>query len=137
MGSSLGTHQRLTRSQQFRRLAQKDSVHDLQEGTTPQLAHRGEILQSAEQLAEIIDRDVLARFRETELRAAVTEAVHHLPERVRAVAVLYYLEMWTIKEIAKELGLAVAPSRQGSVKFGHSYARNLGLKKLREENYGA
>ncbi len=84
----------------------------------------GEILQSAEQLAETIDRDVLARFRETELRAAVTEAVHHLPEKVRAVAVLYYLEMWTIKEIATELGLAV-----GTVKTKLSQIRAL----LREE----
>ena len=67
---------------------------------------------------------MLARFRETELRAAVTEAVHHLPERVRAVAVLYYLEMWTIKEIAKELGLAV-----GTVKTRLSQIRAL----LREE----
>ena len=85
---------------------------------------RGEILQSAEQLAETIDRDVLARFREMELRAAVTEAVHDLPERVRAVAVLYYLEMWTIKEIAKELDLAV-----GTVKTRLSQIRAL----LREE----
>ena len=85
---------------------------------------RGEILQSAEQLAETIDRDVLARFRETELRAAVTEAVQDLPEKVRAVAVLYYLEMWTIKEIATELGLAV-----GTVKTRLSQIRAL----LREE----
>ena len=85
---------------------------------------RGEILQSAEQLAETIDRDVLARFRETELRAAVAEAVHDLPEKVRAVAVLYYLEMWTIKEIATELGLAV-----GTVKTRLSQIRTL----LREE----
>ena len=85
---------------------------------------RDEILQSAEQLAETIDRDVLARFRETELRAAVTEAVHDLPERVQAVAVLYYLEMWTIKEIATELGLAV-----GTVKTRLSQIRAL----LREE----
>ena len=85
---------------------------------------RGEILQSAEQLAETIDRDVLARFRETELRATVTEAVHHLPERVRAVAVLYYLELWTINEIAEELGLAA-----GTVKTRLSQIRTL----LREE----
>ena len=84
----------------------------------------GEILQSAEQLAETIDRDVLARFRETELRAAVAEAVRDLPERVRAVAVLYYLEVWTIKEIATELGLAV-----GTVKTRLSQIRAL----LREE----
>ena len=68
--------------------------------------NRDEILQSAEKLAETIDRDVLARTREMELRTAVTEAVHHLPERVRAVAVLYYLELWTVNEIAEELGLA-------------------------------
>ena len=42
-----------------------------------------------------------------ELRAAATEAVYHLPEKVRSVAVLYYLEMWTIKEIAEELSLAI------------------------------
>ena len=47
---------------------------------------RGEILQSAEQLAETIDRDVLAHFRETELRSAVTEAVHDLPEKVRRLS---------------------------------------------------
>ena len=56
--------------------------------------------------------------------AAVTEAVHDLPERVQAVAVLYYLEMWTIKEIATELGLAV-----GTVKTRLSQIRAL----LREE----
>ena len=85
---------------------------------------RGEILQSAEQLAETIDRDVLARFREMELRAAVTEAVHHLPEKVRTVAVLYYLEMWTVKEIATELNMAV-----GTVKTRLSQIR----AHLREE----
>jgi len=84
----------------------------------------GEILQSAEQLAQTIDRDVLARFRETELRSAVAEAVHHLPEKVRTVAVLYYLEMWTIKEIATEIGLTV-----GTVKTRLSQIRVL----LREE----
>ena len=67
----------------------------------------GEILQTAEKLAETIDREALVRFREMELRTAVTEAVHHLPDRVRSVAVLYYLEMWTVKEIAEELNLAV------------------------------
>ena len=84
-------------------------------------SHRNsEILQSAEKLAETIDRDVLARFREMELRTAVTEAVHHLPEKVRTVAVLYYLELWTVKEIAAELGLAV-----GTVKTRLSQIRAL------------
>ncbi|MXZ01616.1 DNA polymerase III subunit alpha [Candidatus Poribacteria bacterium] len=84
----------------------------------------GEILQSAEKLAETIDRDVLAHTREIELRTAVTEAVYHLPERVRAVAVLYYLELWTVNEIAEELGLAA-----GTVKTRLRQIRAL----LREE----
>ena len=74
---------------------------------TPKSHTGGEILQGTEKLAETIDRDVIAHFREAELRSAVTEAVHHLPEAVRSVAVLYYLELWTIKEIADELNLAV------------------------------
>ena len=68
---------------------------------------RSEILQGTDQLAETMDQDALARFRETELRWAVREAVYHLPEKVRSVAVLYYLEMSTVKEIAAELNLAV------------------------------
>ncbi len=68
---------------------------------------RSEILQGADQLAETMDQDALARFRETELRWAVREAVYHLPEKIRSVAVLYYLEMSTVKEIAEELDLAV------------------------------
>ena len=66
-----------------------------------------EILQTEEKLAETIDQDALVSFREMELQAAVREAVHHLPEKVRPIAVLYYLESWTVKEIAAELSLAV------------------------------
>ena len=68
---------------------------------------RGEILQSTDQLAETMDQDALVRFREAELRSTVREAVHHLPEKVRSVAVLYYLEMSPVKEISEELNLAV------------------------------
>ena len=67
----------------------------------------GEILQGTDQLAKTMDQDAFARFRETELQEDVTEAVHHLPEKVRSVAVSYYLEMSTVKEIAEELNLAV------------------------------
>ena len=67
----------------------------------------GEILQSTDQLAKTMDQDAFARFRETELQEDMTESVHHLPEKVRSVAVLYYLEMSTVKEIAKALNLAV------------------------------
>ncbi len=91
---------------------------------TPKSHTGGEILQSTEKLAETIDRDVIAHFREAELRAEVTAAVHHLPEKVRTVAVRYYLEMWTVKEIAEELDLAV-----GTVKTRLRDIRTL----LREE----
>lgn len=74
---------------------------------TPKPRTRDEILQSTDQLAKTMDQDALARFRETELRSDVREAVYHLPEKVRSIAVLYYLEMSTIKEIAEELNLAV------------------------------
>ena len=58
-------------------------------------------------LTDYIDRDAVVRFRETELREDVREAVHHLPDKVRPVAVLYYLKSWSIKEIHAELGLAI------------------------------
>ncbi len=58
-------------------------------------------------LTDYIDQDAVARFRETEFRETVREAVYHLPDKVRRVAVLYYLEMWSIKEIHAELGLAI------------------------------
>ena len=58
-------------------------------------------------LTDRIDQDAVARFRETERYDAIREAVHHLPDKVRRVAVLYYLELWSVKEIHAELGLAI------------------------------
>ena len=58
-------------------------------------------------LTDQIDQDAVARFWETELHDAVREAVHHLPDKVRRVAVLYYLESWSVNEIHAELGLAI------------------------------
>ncbi len=58
-------------------------------------------------LTDHIDQDAVARFWETELHDAVREAVHHLPDKVRSVAVLYYLELWSVNEIHAELGLAI------------------------------
>ena len=68
---------------------------------------RSEIPSSYADLTHRIDQDAMARFRETELLEGVKEAVHHLPDKVRSVAVLYYLELWSIKEIHAELGLAI------------------------------
>ena len=58
-------------------------------------------------LTDRIDRDAVARFREAELFEDVREAVRCLPDKVRRVAVLYYLELWSVKEIHTELGLAI------------------------------
>ena len=58
-------------------------------------------------LTDRIDQDAVARFRETERYDAIREAVHHLPDKVHRVAVLYYLESWSVKEIHAELGLAI------------------------------
>lgn len=58
-------------------------------------------------LTERIDQDAVARFRERERYDYVREVVHHLPDKVRRVAVLYYLELWSVNEIHAELGLAI------------------------------
>ena len=68
---------------------------------------RSETPQSYADLTDQIDQDAVARFRDTELREDIREAVQHLPDKVRSVAVLYYLELWSIKEIHVELGLAI------------------------------
>ena len=68
---------------------------------------KDEIPYSYADLTDQIDRDAVARFWETELHDAVREAVHHLPDKVRRVAVLYYLELWSVNEIHAELGLAI------------------------------
>ena len=58
-------------------------------------------------LTDYIDQSAVAHFRETELYDDVREAVYHLPDKVRRVAVLYYLELWHIGEIHAELGIAI------------------------------
>ena len=75
-------------------------------------------------LADHIDQDAVARFRDIELREAVREAVHHLPYKMRSVAVLYYLESWSVNEIHAELGLAI-----GTIKTKLRQTR----ERLREE----
>ena len=68
---------------------------------------RHEIPHTYAVLVEHIDRNATARYRETQLIAEVKEAVHHLPQKVRPVAELHYLESWNIKEIAEALDLPI------------------------------
>ena len=88
-------------------------------------SHRhSEIILSYEDLAFQIDREAEQRFQDVRLRSDAREAVHNLPQRVRSVAILYYLELWNVKEIAEELNLAI-----GTVKTKLSEIRCL----LRQE----
>ena len=74
---------------------------------TPTRHASGEIPSSYADLTHRIDQDAVGYFREIERLEDAKEAVHHLPDKVRRVAVLYYLESWSIKEIHAELGLAI------------------------------
>ena len=85
---------------------------------------RHEIPHTHAVLVEHIDQNATARYRETQLIAEVKEVVHHLPEKVRAVAELYYLESWHMKEISEALDLPI-----GTVKTRLRETRAL----LREE----
>ncbi len=101
-----------------------------------------EILCSLEELTKHIERDSLARFRQSELREVVTEAVHHLPDNVRKVAELYYLELWSVKEIHAELGLATGTIKTKlrqtrellRIEFGVNIERGTTMSSKREES---
>ncbi len=84
-----------------------------------------EISASYADLTDYIDQGAVARFRETELYEEVREAIHHLPDKMRRVAVLYYLELWNINEIHAELGLAI-----GTIKTKLRQTRELLRKKF-------
>lgn len=68
---------------------------------------RHEIPHTQAVLVEHIDQNATTRYRETQLIAEAKEVVHHLPQKVRSVAELYYLESWNIKEIAEALDLPI------------------------------
>lgn len=88
-----------------------------------------EVLQNYEELAAQIDRDAVQRFQEARLREDAREAVYHLPEKVRSVGILYYLDLWSIKEIAEELNFAI-----GTVKTKLSEIRRLLRKEFKVES---
>ncbi|MDE0088205.1 MAG: LpqB family beta-propeller domain-containing protein [Candidatus Poribacteria bacterium] len=90
---------------------------------------RDEIPQSDADLAEHIDQDAPTRYQESQLRADAREAVHHLPHRVRPIAVLYYLESWSVKDIAHKLDLAI-----GTVKTRLREVRSLLRKEFGVES---
>ena len=93
---------------------------------------RSEIPENYTDLTDRIDQDAVARFRETELCKDVREAVYHLPDKVRNVAVLYYLELWSIKEIHSELGLAIGTIKTKLRQTRELLHKEFGVKLIRE-----
>ena len=93
---------------------------------------RSETPQSYADLTDQIDQDAVARFREAELHNDVREAVYHLPDKIRNVAVLYYLELWSIKEIHGELGLAIGTIKTKLRQTRELLHKEFGVKLIRE-----
>ena len=93
---------------------------------------RSEIPQSYADLTDHIDQDAVARFRETELCNDLREAVFHLPDKVRNVAILYYLELWSIKEIHGELGLAIGTIKTQLRRTRELLRKEFGVELIRE-----
>lgn len=93
---------------------------------------RTDIPQSYTDLTDHIDQDAVANFRETELCNDLREAVFHLPDKVRNVAVLYYLELWSIKEIHGELGLAIGTIKTQLRRTRELLRKEFGVERIRE-----
>ena len=93
---------------------------------------RSEIPQSYANLTDHIDQDAVARFRESELCNDLREAVFHLPDKVRNVAILYYLELWSIKEIHGELGVAIGTIKTQLRQTRELLRKEFGVEFIRE-----
>ena len=83
-------------------------------------SQQSELLLNYEDLALQIDREAEKRFHDDRIREDAREAVQHLPQGIRSVGIRYYLEQWTITDIADELNLPT-----GTVKSQLSKVRNL------------
>ncbi len=68
---------------------------------------RNEIPYESAVIVEQLDEHAAARYREFQLIADIKEAVYHLPEKLRSIAKLFYLESWQINEIASEFGIPI------------------------------
>ena len=93
---------------------------------------RSEIPQRYADLTDHIDQDAVARFRESELCNDLREAVFHLPDKVRNVAILYYLELWSIKEIHGELGVAIGTIKTQLRQTRELLRKEFGVEFIRE-----
>ena len=87
-----------------------------------------EIIMDYEDLTIQIDRESEQRFHNAKLRAAAREAVHQLPNKVRPIAEMYYLDLFSVNDLAEEFNLPV-----GTVKSKLSEVRQLLRKEFEIE----
>lgn len=87
-----------------------------------------EALQYSDDIAFLIDREAEQRFKEARIRADAIEAVHNLPHKVRSIAIMYYLDQWSIKKIAEELDIPI-----GTIKSRLTEIRRLLRKEFQVE----
>ena len=79
-----------------------------------------EIIMNYEDLALQIDREAEHRFHDENLRADAREAVYQLPQKVRSIAQMYYLDLFSVNDLAEEFNLPV-----GTIKSKLSEVRQL------------
>ena len=87
-----------------------------------------EIIMDYEDLTFQIDRESEQRFHNAKLRAAAREAVHQLPNKVRSIAEMYYLDLFSVNDLAEEFNLPV-----GTIKSKLSEVRQLLRKEFEIE----
>ena len=88
-----------------------------------------EIIMSYEDLTIQIDREAEQRFQDENLRADAREAVHQLPNKIRSIAEMYYLDLFTVNDIADEYNLPI-----GTVKSRLSEVRQMLRKEFEIEH---
>ena len=87
-----------------------------------------EIIMSYEDLTIQIDKEAEQRFHDVKLRADAREAVYQLPNKVRSIAEMYYLDLFSVNDIAEEYNLPI-----GTVKSKLSEVRQLLRKEFQIE----
>ena len=83
---------------------------------------------SYQDLAIQIDKEAEQRFHDVKLRADAREAVYQLPNKVRSIAEMYYLDLFSVNDIAEEYNLPI-----GTVKSKLSEVRQLLRKEFQIE----
>lgn len=93
-----------------------------------------ESLQNYDDIALLIDREAEQRFREARIRVDAIEAVKHLPHKVRSIAIMYYLDLWSIKEISDELDIPIGTVKSRLSEIRRLLRKEFQMEPIEEEN---